>query len=388
MVLNPIFISINYTTMSNPDILINEKTRLEVLKSYEILDSPPEDDYNSITFLASEIFNTPIALISLVDDERLWLKSKIGLNISETERSISFCTNAIHTSEEVYVVEDARKNTIFENNPLVAGQSEIVFYAGAPLIDPDGYALGTLCVIDTKERSFSDKEASQLKILANQVMKLMDLRKKNSALKIVNSEKDILLKEIQHRVKNNMQLISSLISLQISKINDPNLSAAFNICLNRIMAISNIHQNIYLESARESINFKIYLIDLLNSFEIAHSATKNIQNEIEDIILGLDIALPLSLITSEILTNTFKHAFSETQEKKIKIVFQKKENNLIEMIIQDNGVGFNIEEKWETSNSLGFEIVKTLMDQINGNITCVSTKNGTRFTIQIPERIN
>ena len=95
----------------------DEKSRLEVLNSYEILDSPPEDDYNSITFLASEIFNTPIALISLVDEERQWFKSKIGLNISETERSISFCTNAIHTSEEVYVVEDARKNTIFENNP-------------------------------------------------------------------------------------------------------------------------------------------------------------------------------------------------------------------------------------------------------------------------------
>ena len=371
--------------MHKSDNFTDEKSRLEVLNSYEILDSPPEDDYNSITFLASEIFNTPIALISPVDEERQWFKSKIGLNISETERSISFCTNAIHTSEEVYVVEDARKNPIFENNPLVTGQPEIVFYAGAPLVDPVGYALGTLCVIDTKERSFSDKEASQLKILANQVMKLMDLRKKNNYLKIINNEKTILLKEIQHRVKNNLQLISSLINLQISKISDPYLSASFNICLNRIMAISNIHQNIYLESARESVNFKIYLNDLLNSFEIAHSSSKNIQNEIEDIILGLDIAVPLSLITSEIITNTFKHAFSETQEKKIQILFQKKENGLLEMSIQDNGIGFNTKEKWETSNSLGFEIIKTLTEQINGSITCFSSNNGTRFTIQIVE---
>ncbi|MEY3425453.1 MAG: hypothetical protein RL679_811 [Bacteroidota bacterium] len=371
--------------MQKPDNLNDEKSRIEVLKSYEILDSPSDDDYNSITFLASEIFNAPISLISLVDEERQWFKSKIGLDISETERDISFCTHAIHTSDEVYVIEDARKNPMFQNNPLVTGKPDIVFYAGAPLVDSDGYVIGTLCIIDTKERSFSTQEAQKLKILANQVMKLLDLRKKNNYLKIINNEKSILLKEIQHRVKNNLQLISSLINLQISKISDPYLSASFNICLNRIMAISNIHQNIYLESARESVNFKIYLNDLLNSFEIAHSSTKNIQNEIEDIILGLDIAVPLSLITSEIITNTFKHAFSETQEKKIQILFQKKENGLLEMIIEDNGLGFNTKEKWETSNSLGFEIIKTLTEQINGCITCISSNNGTRFTIQIVE---
>lgn len=371
--------------MQNPNNSNDEKARLEVLKSYEILDSPSDDDYNSITFLASEIFNAPISLISLVDEERQWFKSKIGLDISETERDISFCTHAIHTSDEVYVIEDARKNPMFQNNPLVTGKPDIVFYAGAPLVDSDGYVIGTLCIIDTKERSFSTQESQKLKILANQVMKLLDLRKKNNYLKIINNEKSILLKEIQHRVKNNLQLISSLINLQISKISDPYLSASFNICLNRIMAISNIHQNIYLESARESVNFKIYLNDLLNSFEIAHSSTKNIQNEIEDIILGLDIAVPLSLITSEIITNTFKHAFSETQEKKIQILFQKKENGLLEMIIEDNGLGFNTKEKWETSNSLGFEIIKTLTEQINGSITCISSNNGTRFTIQIVE---
>ena len=371
--------------MQNPNNSNGEKARLEVLKSYEILDSPSEDDYNSLTFLAREIFNVPISLISLVDEGRVWFKSKIGLNISETERDISFCTHAIHTSEDVYVIEDARKNPMFQNNPLVTGKPDFVFYAGAPLIDSEGYVIGTLCIIDTKEKSFSDQEAQQLKILANQVMKLLDLRKKNNYLKIINNEKTILLKEIQHRVKNNLQLISSLINLQISKISDPYLSASFNICLNRIMAISNIHQNIYLESARESVNFKIYLNDLLNSFEIAYSSSKNIQNEIEDIILGLDIAVPLSLITSEIITNTFKHAFSETQEKKIQILFQKKENGLLEMSIQDNGLGFNTKEKWENSRSLGFEIIKTLTEQINGSITCFSSKNGTRFTIQIVE---
>jgi two-component sensor histidine kinase len=371
--------------MLNPNNSNDEKARLEVLKSYEILDSPPEEDYNSLTFLASEIFNVPISFISLVDEERVWFKSIYGSNISEIERETSFCTYAINSSEDVFVIEDARKISKFKNLPSVIGHSKFVFYAGATLVDSDGYVIGTLSIIDSKVKSLSNKETQQLKILANQVMKLLELRKKNNYLKIINNEKTILLKEIQHRVKNNLQLISSLISLQINKISDPNISAAFNICLNRILAISNIHQNIYLEYARETVNFRIYLNGLLNSFEIAHSFSKNIQNEIEDIILGLNIAVPLSLITSEILTNTFKHAFSETQEKKIQIVFQKKENGLLEMIIQDNGVGFNIEEKWETSNSLGFEIIKTLMDQINGNITCVSTKNGTLFTIQIAE---
>lgn len=169
--------------MIRPDNSKNEKIRLEVLNSYEILDSPPEDDYNSLTFLACEIFQAPISLISLVDEERQWFKSKIGLNISETEREISFCSHAIDTSENVFVVDDARKNPIFQNNHLVTSQPEIVFYAGAPLINPDGYVIGTLCIIDTKERSFSNQEAKQLKILANQVMKLLALRKKNTCVR-------------------------------------------------------------------------------------------------------------------------------------------------------------------------------------------------------------
>ena len=372
--------------MHRPTNYKNEKTRLEVLNSYEILDSPPEEDYNSLTFLACEIFNTPIALISLVDEDRVWFKSIYGSNISEIERETSFCTYAINSSENVFVIEDARKDSKFKNNPSVIGQSKFVFYAGAPLVDSDGHVIGTLSIIDTKVKSFSNKEAYQLKILANQVMKLLDLRKKNNHLKILNNEKTILLKEIQHRVKNNLQLISSLISLQISKLSDKNLSDSFNICLNRIMAISNIHQNIYLESARERVNFKIYITDLLKSFEIAHSSVKNIQNEIEDITLGLDIAVPLGLIISEILTNTFKHAFTDSQEKHVQIVFQKKENDQLELIIKDSGVGFNTTEKWETSDSLGFEIIKTLIDQINGSITCFSTKNGTCFSIQIAAR--
>jgi len=164
--------------MQNSNNSNDEKARLEVLKSYEILDSPTEDDYNSLTFLASEIFNTPISLISLVDEERQWFKSKIGLNLSETDRDISFCTHTIDTSEDVYVVEDARKNPMFQNNPLVTGKPHIVFYAGAPLINPDGYVIGTLCVIDTKERSFSNQEADQLKILANQSNEIIGFTEK------------------------------------------------------------------------------------------------------------------------------------------------------------------------------------------------------------------
>lgn len=166
---------------------LNEYERLKALESYSIMDSLPEKEYDSITQMASYICGTPIALVSLLDGERQWFKSSVGLGVAETPRDISFCQYAI-MGEEVYEVNNALENEIFAENPLVTGGPNIRFYAGAPLQDVNGFNLGSLCVIDTVPRILTDQQKNALKLLANQVVLLLDLRKKNIDLKTTQLE--------------------------------------------------------------------------------------------------------------------------------------------------------------------------------------------------------
>ncbi|MFV8370610.1 PAS domain-containing protein [Flavobacterium sp. LB2R40] len=165
----------------------NEIERVKALKEYSILDSLPEKEYDSITQLASYICGTPIALVSLIDNHRQWLKSSIGLDITETSRNLSFCQYTI-MGDDVYEVNNALENDIFSENPFVTGDPNIRFYAGAPLQDANGFNLGSLCVIDTKPKTLTKEQKNALKLLAQQVVLLLEARKKNLALNIAQRE--------------------------------------------------------------------------------------------------------------------------------------------------------------------------------------------------------
>jgi PAS domain S-box-containing protein len=158
-----------------------EEERLEALRQYAVLDSLPEQGYDDVTELASFICGTPISLVSLVDRDRQWFKSERGLGALETPRSQSFCAHTIVDSKTL-VVEDARRDPRFNNNPMVLGDPNIRFYAGAPIIEKNGHVLGTVCVIDTEPRVLSAKQVSALEALARQVVVLLEQRRAISEL--------------------------------------------------------------------------------------------------------------------------------------------------------------------------------------------------------------
>jgi len=200
-----------------PEKPLNEAERLKALNGYGILDTLSEKEYDQLTIIASQICGCKMSLISLVDENRQWFKSRVGLDVMETERRLAFCAHAILDPTHTLVVPDARLDPRFHDNPLVTGDPHLAFYAGVPLVNDDGLPLGTLCVLDNEPKKLSGPQLNALSALGDQVMALLELRKSKFEMENMLSQLEEKNKELEqfafiaaHDLKSPLNGISSL----------------------------------------------------------------------------------------------------------------------------------------------------------------------------------
>jgi two-component sensor histidine kinase len=382
--------------MEKPAVPENERERLEALASYRILDTPAEAAFDGLTALAAHILQVPMVLVSLVDADRLWFKSAHGLDVPETPRDISFCGHVVAADRELEV-RDAHADPRFTDNPLVLGSRRVRFYLGMPLRSQGGFVLGTLCALDQRPRELTAEQRALLGVLTQQVIAQLELRRRNLELEeharaqqILRvelegslAEKDVLLQEVHHRVKNNLQLVSSLANLQLALLPEGTARTALEEVQGRIHAVAIVHEAIY--SARDYARVPIanYVRSLASSiFHALNAAEREIGMELDigELELPVDKAIPCGLILNELISNAVKHGFPSGHSGTVRVQVSLTPDGLLEIVVADDGVGLPEGFSWDECSSVGMQVVGALVEQLEGRLR-VARHEGTQFVL-------
>jgi len=398
--------------MIAPKEHIYEKERLAALDSYSIMDTLPEVDYDNLTAIAAEICGTPLSLVSLLDNKRQWFKSHHGLGATETPKEFAFCAHAINDDEDIFLVQDARTDERFHDNPLVAGEPRVIFYAGVPLTTEEGLPLGTLCVIDHKPKLLSQGQMNSLKALSMQVMNLLQLRKSN--MKLEKSVED--LKEKNEELERFAYIAAHDLKSPLNTINTT--AELFTDCYASKFDEDGKTMLGFIQKASKKLTG---LIDGLLEYSKSESVLKEggstidlqvLRNDISG-LFSYDNSLVLALKSKlksintnkaaihQILINLISNAIKYSDKDEVEIQIEICENgDLYEFCVRDNGPGIALKEQdkvfqifkvlaptdkfGQPGNGIGLATVKKIIEKMGGTISLESEKGkGCQFNFSI-----
>ncbi|MFC2127827.1 ATP-binding protein [Bacteroidota bacterium] len=396
--------------MITPATPKNENDRLKSLESFKIIDTLPEKEYDNLTLLASQICDTPIALISLITEDRQWFKSHHGLEATETPRDIAFCAHAINNPNKILVIPDSREDERFHDNPLATNDPNVIFYAGAPLNTPDGYSLGTLCVIDHKPNQLNENQLNALEALAEQVISqfllrknIEQLEKKNQEITLLNQQLNSFAHSLTHDIKtpiNGIQTIASWLKSDYSNSLDSQANQWIDIILSRTDYMNTLATGMldYSKKNKENIiystfNIQTLLKEVCDNFHRKDFSFDFINSNIQ--IKHSEVAF--LTIFQNLISNSIKYC--DQKNGLVKIVFNKSNHDL-EITYEDNGPGIpkkfrkkvfllfeTLGSKNQDSVGIGLTTVKGFIDRLKGSIELKDRKdqlNGICFKIRIP----
>ena len=382
--------------MITPEKYKNEDERIKLLDSYSILDTLPELDYDNLTVIAAAICGTPISLITFIDEERQWFKSRHGIDVSETSRDYSFCAHAINDPNNVLIIEDSRKDIRFFDNPAVSGNPNIIFYAGVPLINEMGLPLGTLCVIDHKPKTLSENQIRSLKALSDQIMKLLELRLKSIELEKVivklekkNQELEIFAHIAAHDLKSPLANVSGLAEVFIEtygSIIDAEGQEIMQLIINSANKLRQMIDGLLDYSKtdkmiienRTEVNLKILNNEISNLFIFQNNCSITF---ISNLISIKTNKTALEQILINLVANAIKYNDKEIAVIEIEIL---EEDKFYKIVVSDNGPGI-LKEDYDTifeifkvvsaedrygqkGNGIGLATVKKIVEDLGGTI--------------------
>ena len=392
-----------------------EEKRIQQLKMYDILDTLPETNFNELVELASEICQTPISLVSLIDENRQWFKAKVGLGAESTDRSLAFCAHAI-LQKEVFVIENSLEDERFKDNPLATGAPHVIFYAGAPLINKDGLPMGTLCAIDSKPRKISPLQIQTLKILANQVVAQMELRLhiKNQEEQLVkleklNQDKDRFFSIISHDLRSPFNGILGLANLVIDDfetLDKPEILAHTKDIYKSAQSAYKLVDNLLNWSLMEGGALKAN-IQQVSLIEVAQEVKHTLkafaeQKKIELKVAGdwsASVLADRNMLRSTLL-NLASNSIKFTSVKgKLEITAKKQDEKMI-FSVSDTGIGMtpaqleklqklgscssSLGTSGEAGSGLGLKLCFEFVEQMNSCLEVSSELNyGTKFSFAI-----
>ncbi|WP_103068064.1 sensor histidine kinase [Aquimarina sediminis] len=382
---------------------INENFRLEALKSLDILDTESEKEFDEITALANFICDTEVALISLVDVDRQWFKSKNGTTLCETPRNNSLCSHAILTPHKPLIIKNTREHSLFNKSHICLEDRMVIFYAGIPLVDKDGFALGTLCVMDSKPRELSEKQIESLNALAKQVIILFELNKKNNDLEEVQQKlkkKNESLKEfarvISHDLKMplaNIVTSTDLLKLKLSDKLDQESLEYFEYIKTSSFSMSNYINDVLDHYESDSlINNKpeeFYLNHLLKEIVDLLSIKPDftIHFPEKDPLLKSN-KLALKQVFFNLIGNSIKY---NNKDQIIISIETSEDDKFYYFRITDNGMGIphnkldtifdlfttanTTDRSGNKGNGIGLSTVKNLIEKLGGSIKVISEED-------------
>lgn len=353
-----------------------EAGRLQALRDYDILDTAPEAEFDEVVELVAQLLDAPVALISLVDDDRQWFKARVGMAPQQTPLNQSICSHAIH-SDELFEIPDTLADPRTVTNPLCCGElADMRFYAGAVLRAQSGHPLGTLCVLDVRPRELTDLQRRTLRVMADQVMRQLDLRR---ALR----NEEILRDEIDHRVKNSLQTVSSLVRLYRARARQDETREMLDAVARRVSAVAELHSALYKSELRSQIPADGYLGRVVSLLRSQAPEAVRLSEDLAAVQITPDVASALAVVVSEFAANSFKHAFRDGEAGLLTIRLSDGPQGL-ELFCADDGCGDELAEAPDHGSGIGKRLMHAAAEQVGGRLTLSASAEGYRLHLLVP----